>query len=86
MCPLSPFSLAWSKVLFFFVYTGVGIKISWTYNGVVLESTDTTSELLGNNSLRVTSVDTNTIGQYACHATNVIGTVTSRQATLQIAC
>ena len=51
----------------------------------MLEATDPTRELLANNSLRITNVDADTIGQYACRATNGTGTVTSRQATLQTA-
>lgn len=62
------------------------IQIEWIHNGVVLKSTDHTREVLENNSLRITNVDANATGWYACLASNDIGTVTSRQALLRIAC
>ena len=49
-------------------------------------TTDTTRELLSNNSLRILNVDASTKGLYACRVSNDIGTITSRQASLQIAC
>ena len=52
----------------------------------MLESTDPTREILANNSLRILSVDDSTIGQYACRVSNDLGTVTSRQALIQLAC
>ena len=52
----------------------------------MIESTDPSREILANNSLRIASVDANTMGQYACHVSNDLGTVTSRQALIQMAC
>ena len=69
-----------------FYSTGDDIQIRWAHNGVVLEAGDSTRQLLSNNSLRITNVDANTIGHYACLASNNAGTVTSRQASLQLAC
>ena len=64
----------------------VGVQISWAHNGVVIEPTaDTTRELLSNNSLRILNVEASTKGLYACRVSNDVGTVTSRQASLQIA-
>lgn len=62
------------------------MPIRWAHNGVVLKLPDDNRQLLENNSLRITNVDTSMIGRYACRASNSIGTVTSRQAILQVAC
>ena len=51
----------------------------------MLESTDPIREILVNNSLRISAVDANTIGRFACHVSNDLGTVTSRQALVQMA-
>ena len=64
---------------------GSDVQIRWAHNGVVLES-DATRQLLPNNSLRITNVDATTIGQYACLVSSSVGNVTSRQASLQLAC
>ena len=69
-----------------FYSTGDDIQIRWAHSGVVLGSEDPTRQLLSNNSLRITNVDSNTVGHYACLASNNVGTVTSRQASLQLAC
>lgn len=65
---------------------GGEIQIRWAHNGVLLEPTDPNRELLANNSLKITSVVASRTGWYACRASNNIGTITSRQALLQIAC
>ena len=47
---------------------------------------DTGRMMLSNNSLRILNVDPSTVGLYSCQASNSLGTVTSRQAHLQLAC
>lgn len=68
-----------------FYSIGSDVQIRWTHNGVVLES-DSTRQLLSNNSLRITNVNATTTGQYACLVSSNIGNITSRQASLQLAC
>ena len=67
------------------IFTDAQMPITWAHNGVVLELPNANRELMG-SSLRIKNVDSSTTGRYACRASNNVGTVTSRQALLQIAC
>lgn len=63
-----------------------GITIRWSHNGHIIVA-DSGRQIQLDNSLRIRMVDSSTVGQYACRASNSLGyTVTSKQAHIQLAC